>query len=146
MPKFEYEYKTSYSIEQIYYLVLDVERYPEFLPWCSAALIIEGERDDFIADLVIHYKAFTEHYRSKVLGRMDESKAEIKVELVQGPFKHLHNLWILEKEKSGANIRFFIDFQFKSSLLEVLLGAFFENACKKMVSAFEKRADELYKK
>lgn len=146
MPKFEYQYQSEYSIEQIYDLVLDVERYPEFLPWCSAALVIEGERADFIADLVIHYKAFTEHYRSQVIGNIGCDKAEIRVELVQGPFKHLHNLWVLEKQKNGANIRFFIDFEFKSSLLEVLLGAFFENACKKMVSAFEKRADDLYKK
>lgn len=146
MPKFEYESISQYSVDQIYDLILDVERYPEFLPWCSAAMVIEGERHDFIADLVIHYKAFNEHYRSRVLGVTNEKGAEVKVELVQGPFKHLHNVWVLERYENKAKIRFFIDFQFKSGLLEVLLGAFFEKACKKMVAAFEKRADELYKK
>ena len=145
MPKFEYEYKSEYTIKQIYDLVLDVESYPEFLPWCSAALILEGEKPSFIADLIIHYKAFNEHYRSKVNGKINKNTAEIKVELVHGPFKHLHNSWEFKSEKNGSNIRFFIDFQFKSSLLELVLGAFFEKACKKMVSAFENRAHELYK-
>ena len=72
MPKFEYESISQYSVDQIYDLILDVERYPEFLPWCSAAMVIEGERHDFIADLVIHYKAFNEHYRSRVLGVTNE--------------------------------------------------------------------------
>lgn len=147
MARYHYTYSSKYSIEQLYQLVCDIEQYPEFLPWCSAARIIEESDDLIIADLIISYKAFSEHYRSKVeLSPQKKGKAEIHVSMISGPFKYLHNHWKFKTSKSnnGTEIDFSIDFAFKSSLLETLIGIMFNKAAQKMVSAFENRANTLY--
>lgn len=147
MSEYNYKYKSKYSVEQLYQLVADVEQYPEFLPWCSNARVLEESDHLIIADLIIAYKIFSEHYRSKVeLTPPLKGKAEIHVSMISGPFKFLRNHWSFKslKNKKQTEISFFIEFQFKSTLLEKLIGLMFNKACQKMVSAFETRADQLY--
>ncbi len=145
MPILEEEYFSNHSVEQLYNLVIDIERYPEFLPWCSSAEIIEESSSELIADLIINFKAFTEHYRSRVsLTPPKNGKAKVDVDLISGPFKNLENYWSFEARGDQTKISFYINFEFKSQLFEKLIGMVFSIACQKMVQAFEARAKELY--
>ncbi len=148
MPKFEHEYISQYPLELIYDLIIDVEKYPDFIPWCANAEVIEKHRTFFIADLFINYKLLAEVYRSKVeLNAPYKGNAVIKVALVSGPFQKLNNVWQLEKvENNKTRINFSIDFEFKSVLLDKMVGLVFGKACEKIINAFEDRAAELYKK
>ncbi|MFI4984031.1 MAG: type II toxin-antitoxin system RatA family toxin [Rickettsiales bacterium] len=141
-----YKYHSRYSIEQIYELITDVENYPEFLPWCKGAQIIEESQNSLVADLIISFKVFTEHYRSRVdLKPPARGKAAVEVNLIHGPFKNLYNSWKLKKnKKGGTDIEFFISFEFNSALLEKFIGLLFSKACQKMVTAFEHRADQKF--
>lgn len=139
------EYESRYSLEQLYNMVLDIEKYPEFIPWCSSATIIEEAETMLIADLFISFKAFTESYRSQVtLSPPQNGSATIDVKMISGPFQHMDNKWEFEKTDSGTRVKFYIDFKFKSFLLEQLIGVFFTSACDKMIDAFEERAQHLY--
>ena len=127
---------------QLFELVADVERYPEFLPWCKAARIIEKGEGEIIAELVISYKQFSEKYTSRI--KLNEN-SEIDVTAIKGPFKHLHNNWkFFPSGESACTLEFQLDFELNSYLLEKLIGIFFHRATQKMVSAFKTRADELY--
>lgn len=146
MTEYSYQYESRYSISQLYELVTDIEKYPEFLPWCSAARIIEETDSSIVADLIISFKAFTEHYRSQVeLNPPKAGKAAVSVSLISGPFKYLNNNWKFKTLKNGGTlIEFYIDFEFKSALLQKLIGLLFNRACQKMVDSFEARAKELF--
>jgi coenzyme Q-binding protein COQ10 len=145
MPKLEEEFFSHHSAEQIYNIVIDIEKYPEFLPWCSDAEVISRTENEIIADLTINFQGFKESYRSKVeLSPPSEGVAGVNVVMISGPFTHLHNIWKIEEIDEGVKISFFIDFEFKSFLLGKIMGAFFSVACHKMVKAFEDRANELY--
>lgn len=148
MPKFHQIYTSKHSVNSLYELVADVESYADFLPWCSASRVVDDAGEYVIADLVISFKAFTEHYRSRVdfVPPSNAMPSEIKVSLVSGPFKFLVNNWKFLEVNGETNIDFYIDFEFKSKMLEALIGGLFEKACHKMVKAFEQRADELYGK
>jgi coenzyme Q-binding protein COQ10 len=132
----------AYSPEQIYGLVADVERYPEFLPWCLAARI--RKRDDawLVADLVIGFKMIRERFTSHVA--LDEAHRRIDVVYAEGPFKHLENHWRFEAHEEGCLIDFYVDFAFRSKLLQTLIESLFHEAVKRMVRAFEARAKDLY--
>jgi coenzyme Q-binding protein COQ10 len=125
---------------------VDIEEYPEFLPWCSAARIIEESEHTIVADLIISFNAFTEHYRSQVdLMPPQKGSAEVNVNLISGPFKYLKNNWKLKTMKNhGTEILFFIEFEFKSALLQKIIGVVFSKACQKMVDSFESRAEDLF--
>ena len=128
--------------EQLFDLVADVQRYPEFLPWCVAARVHEREGDVLSADLVIGFKMFRERFTTKVTlappGRID-------VEYSRGPFRYLNNHWIFIPEGDGSClIDFYVDFEFRSRLLQRLIGPVFNEAVRRMVRAFETRADEIY--
>jgi coenzyme Q-binding protein COQ10 len=130
---------------QLYALVLDIERYPEFLPWCRAARIVRREGDHFIGELVVSFSGFTERYSSKVAA--NEAAQAIEVSLVSGPFTTLSNAWKFEPApQGGTNIHFAVAFEFKSRILDKLMGNFFARAVDKMGDAFVKRADALYGK
>ena len=131
---------STYTPEQLYRLVADVEDYPKFIPWCVAARIYEPQDTNFKADVVVGFKGITEKYTSRV-HLLDN---EIDIEYLNGPFSCLENNWKFTPEGNGTKISFFIKFQFKSKLLQALIGGLFEAAVHKMVSAFEKRAKELY--
>ena len=156
-------------------MVMDVEKYPEFLPWCKAARVIDrachaeqretslptnGDpslalrmTESFIGELVISFNHLTESYKSKVVGTSPipnpqspiPTEGRIEVTLISGPFKHLSNHWRFEPVEGGTNIHFALDFAFRSKLLERLMGSLFAKAVEKMTSAFMHRADVLYK-
>jgi coenzyme Q-binding protein COQ10 len=142
MPTHAEQRLLPYTIEQLFALVADVERYPEFLPWCVASRIRRREGEVFFADLVIGFKMVRERFTSKVtLSRPDR----IDVTYTEGPFHHLNNHWVFRPMPDGmTEIDFYVDFEFRSKLLQTLIGALFNEAVKLMVSAFEKRARQLY--
>lgn len=131
---------SPYKSEKIYALVADVEKYPEFIPWCVGARIKEQTDEWIIADLLVGFKGVKEVYTSKV--HLLPNK--IEVEYLKGPFSHLENKWEFEDLENGAKINFLIRFEFKSKILQSLIGGLFDKACMKMVHAFEERAKELY--
>lgn len=138
---------SPYSPRELFDLVADVERYPEFLPWCRAARVTERKPDYFIGELIISFSHLTERYTSKVTPRapQDGREGSIEVELVNGPFKHLFNHWrFVPMADGGTEIHFAVDFEFKSKLLNSLIGGLFARASEKMGAAFLTRADALY--
>ena len=130
-----------YTPKQMFALVADVERYPEFLPWCRASRITRREGDVLYADLVIGFKMFRERFTSKVT--MAPSSI-IKVDYIKGPMRHLNNHWRFEPHDDGCLIDFYVDFEFHSAFLERAIGLLFHEASRRMVSAFETRAKKLY--
>ena len=141
MPRHEQTKEFPYRPEQLYKLVTDVARYPEFLPWCLAADVQVIDDTEILAELTIGYKIFREAYTSRV--RMSPPE-KIDVQYTKGPFKHLYNHWRFEPTDKGCSVHFFLEFEFKSIILDSLMGKFFTLAVEKMVDAFEKRADDLY--
>ncbi|MEX2009207.1 MAG: type II toxin-antitoxin system RatA family toxin [Dongiaceae bacterium] len=132
-----------YRPEQLFDLVADIERYPEFLPWCVAARIRRREGDIVHADLVIGFKMVRERFTSRVA--LDRPNMRIDVSYAEGPFRYLTNHWIFEPMPGGAcRIDFYVDFEFRSVLLRRLIGVLFNEAVRRMVAAFETRARRLY--
>ncbi len=132
-----------YSAEQLFKLVADIERYPEFLPWCVNSCITRRISDEVIyADLTIGYKMFREKFGSKVT--LKEHNL-VHVEYLSGPMKYLSNHWKFIAEDDGScTVDFYVDFEFKNRVLQNIIGMFFTEAMQKMVRAFEGRAHELY--
>jgi coenzyme Q-binding protein COQ10 len=129
--------------EQLFDLVADVEKYPEFLPWCVGARIRSRDDDMLVADLIVGFKGVTEQFTSRV--KLDRSAMKIDVAYQDGPFKYLNNHWLFLNSKTGkCDIDFFIDFEFKSRILQALMGPLFNEAVRRMVGAFEDRAQQLY--
>lgn len=148
MPSHSEQQLSAYSVEQLFELVAQVERYPDFLPWCRAARILSRGEGFFLAELVISFKHMSERYTSRVelFPADDSGKARITATMVEGPFEHLINRWeFIPVAGGGSLIDFFLDFKFRSKLLETLIGPLFGVATAKMVSAFKARADALYK-
>ena len=148
MPSHSETHDFPYSARQLFDMVADVERYPDFIPWCRAARILERHESYFLAELIISFNHLREQYTSKVHLHPPASEfgtAAIEVELVKGPFRHLQNNWRFEPiESGGTRVEFFIDFEFRGALLNKLIGGFFMKAVEKMVSAFSSRAIDLY--
>ena len=133
----------AYTPDQLFDMVADVEKYPEFLPWCVGARIRKRDGDVFFADLVIGFKMIRERYTSKVT--LDRAAGRIDVTYTEGPFHYLNNHWaFLPNDDGSTTIDFFVDFEFKSKLLQKLIGTLFNEAVKLMVGAFEKRAGQLH--
>lgn len=144
MPTASIEHILPYTPEQMFNLVADIERYPEFLPWCTGARVWDRSEESMLADLLIGFKGFQGKYTSRVL--LDREEGEISVELVHGPFKHLYNGWKFTRHPDGVRVEFDLDFELKSKILQGMLGFVFEDAFKKMLTAFEERAKKLYGK
>lgn len=149
MPNHSEKRKLLYSAEQMYQLVADVGKYPEFLPWCSAARIrsreIEGDSEIMLADLVISFKVFRERFGSKV--SLHPLERKIETEYLDGPFKFLKSSWKFNViNETECEVDFFVNFEFKSRLLQGIIGVVFSEAMHRIVRAFEKRADDLYGK
>lgn len=145
MPEVRKHKKLPYSAKNIYDLVMDIERYPEFLPWCKNAKIIEEiSVNNLHADLLIHFKGFLKKYRSDVAHNFKDGVYEINVNAISGPFKKLHNIWrIKEIDDRNCDVEFYIDFEFDSKILTKLIGVIFERANEKVMGAFEERAKEV---
>ncbi|NBX65648.1 MAG: type II toxin-antitoxin system RatA family toxin [Proteobacteria bacterium] len=136
-----------YTPEQMFDLVADIEKYPEFLPWCRAARVWKREGDVLHADLVIGYKLFQERFTSRVTLKKarDGQAGHIHVEYIKGPMKHLNNHWrFLPSNPDHCCIDFFVDFEFRNPVFQKLMGVFFNEIVKRMVAAFEARACTLY--
>ena len=131
-----------YTPEQVFDLVADVERYPEFLPWCRGARIRQRKDNVIVADLMIGFRMIREHYTSKVVLKRPE---RIDVEYGNdGPFRKLENHWTFRAADGGTEVDFFLDFEFRSRMLQRLIGILFQEAVRRMVAAFEGRAKALY--
>lgn len=135
-----------YSADQMYALVADVGKYPEFIPWTTAARVRsvtpEGEREVMMADLVVGFKMFREKFLSRVTLWPEARK--IDTEYVDGPFKHMISNWEFEDTSEGCAVRFRVDFEFRNRLLQGAAGMFFHDAMTRIVRAFEARAAVLY--
>ncbi|MEQ8334009.1 type II toxin-antitoxin system RatA family toxin [Nisaea sp.] len=142
MPTHAEQRVVPFSPEQLFDLIADVQRYPEFLPWCVGARIRKRDGDTIFADLVIGYKLFRERFTSKVTLSRDRNR--IDVEYTDGPFKYLNNHWVFEPHPKGCLIDFYVDFEFRSKMLQKIIEVFFNEAVRRMVGAFEARAHELY--
>lgn len=131
-----------YRADQLFDLVADVARYPEFLPWCTGARIRDRQDNVIIADLLIGFRMIRERFTSRVtLNRPDR----IDVAYSEGPFRYLENHWKFETQGDGSCIiDFYVDFEFRSRVLQRLIGALFNEAVRRMVGAFEGRARQLY--
>lgn len=142
MPTHAEQRHLPYTTEQLYELVAGVERYSEFLPWCKAARITRREGNVFWADLVVAFKVFRERFTSKVTLMPKEG---VDVEYINGPFRYLNNHWrFLPADDGGCIVDFYVDFEFKSRVLQSLIGLLFNEAVQRMVAAFETRANQLY--
>ena len=142
MPTHDERRVIGHSPQQLYDLVADVERYPEFLPWCIAARVRRRESDLVVADLVIGFKMIRERFTSRV--RLDPANRRIDVAYVEGPFRYLDNHWVFEDHPDGCLIDFYVDFEFRSRLLQKMMETLFHEAVRRMVAAFEARAHDLY--
>lgn len=135
-----------FSAEQMFDLVADVARYPEFLPWCAAARIRsrrqEGAREIMEADLVISFKVFRERFGSRVI--LDREELRIDTEYLDGPFRYLQSYWQFTPREDGCTIHFHVDFEFRSKVLQAAIGLVFDEAMQRIVRAFESRAQALY--
>ncbi len=146
MPTHQETRKLPYSAAQMYDLVADVARYPEFLPWCAAARITsrtpQGPAEVMIAELVISFKVFRERFGSRVTLYPDEMK--IDTEYLEGPFSHMRSTWGFTDTPTGCDVDFFVDFEFRNAILRGVVGVVFNDAMQRVVRAFERRADALY--
>ncbi|WP_313526862.1 type II toxin-antitoxin system RatA family toxin [Shinella sp.] len=147
MPQFETRRPVPHSPEQMYALVADVERYPEFLPLCEALSVrSRKERDGkelLVADMTVGYKAIRETFTTQVL--LNGAERAIDVKYIDGPFRYLDNRWRFEPvPDGGCSVHFFIDYEFKSRILGALMGSMFDRAFRMFTDAFEKRADAIY--
>lgn len=146
MPRHAEQRQLPYRAQDMYDLVADVGRYPEFLPWCRAARIRQQTDTLLIADLVIGFKGITESFTSKVT--LDRENLTILTEYQDGPFKYMENHWKFDPVETGngCELDFYVDFEFRSRLLQTMIGLVFGEAVKRMVSSFETRAAEIYGK
>lgn len=131
-----------FTPEQLFAVVADIEKYPEFLPWCIATRIRRREGKVVHADMVIGFKMFRERFTTRDV--LDPPR-RIDVSYHDGPFKYLNNHWIFEPHGDGhCELDFYIDFEFHSRLFQKMVGVIFNEAVRIMVTAFEKRAREIY--
>jgi coenzyme Q-binding protein COQ10 len=136
-----------YTARQIYDLVADVARYPEFLPWTAAARIrsrtpIDGG-EEMQADLVISFKVFRERFGSRV--QLFPEDGVIDTAYLDGPFKHMESRWTIKPaEDGGCVVDFHVDFEFRNPMLQKIIGVVFDQAMRRVVGAFEARAQALY--
>ena len=142
MPGIHETRQMPYSVEQMFDLVADVARYPEFLPWIPATRVKSNSETEMVADMLVAFKALREKFTSRV---EKERPSRIEVHYVDGPLQDLDNVWLFKPTgPSSCEVDFTVDFRFRNALFEKLAGQFFDRAFRKMVAAFEARAAELY--
>ena len=142
MPKHQEKRALPFRPEQLFALVADIERYPEFLPWCKGARVRKREGNIVTADLIIGYKMFREKFTSAIT--LDAPRS-ISVAYLSGPLTHLKNDWGFQPAgKNSCELSFHVEFNFRSRVLDGMMEMFFEKALRKMAKAFEERAVELY--
>ncbi len=149
MPSFRSERTVRHNAEQMFDLVADIERYPEFVPLCTS-LRVRNRRPDgkgretLIADMSVGYKMIRERFTSRVV--LDKPRLRVVVEYIDGPFSHMENIWTFRDEPDGVRslVTFFIDYEFRSRTLGALMGSMFDAAFRRFAQAFEERANAIY--
>jgi coenzyme Q-binding protein COQ10 len=147
MPTFRMTRTVKHTPAQMFALVADVEQYPEFLPLCEDLRIIRrvqsGEGvETLVATMSVGYKAIQESFTTRVA--LDHPRLRIQVEYVDGPFKYLENRWTFRDAPGGCEVEFYINYEFKSFALGILMGSVFDKAFRKFTEAFEQRADSVF--
>lgn len=143
MPSIQMTRKFVYTPAQLYTLAMDVENYPEFLPWCQSLRVFNRQKNTFDADMVIGYKSF----REKVTTRVHFTENQrVRIEYLRGPMKHLKSDWTFAPDESGQGcvLQFDVDLELKNFVLNALLNGAFEKATSKLVQAFRDRAEAVY--
>ncbi|MBN9508671.1 MAG: type II toxin-antitoxin system RatA family toxin [Alphaproteobacteria bacterium] len=130
-----------YRAEQLFDLVADVGRYPEFLPWCAGARVLSRSETELVAILTIGFGPFRESFTSRVAL---ERPGHIRVRYENGPFRYLNNRWTFTPDTRGSRVDFFVDFEFRSRILQAAIGVVFHEAVRRMVNAFQRRAQQVY--
>ena len=147
MPTASIKKEIPCSKEKLIKMVLDIEKYPEFVPWCLEGKIHtnidKGKTIEITADLTIGKSFFRETYKSFVI--YDKSSDSIRVTNVDGPLKHLENKWFFKQSNENSEVDFHIDFELKNKILNMLMIKTFDIGLKKIADAFEKRAIDLFK-
>ena len=146
MPQFSTKRRVRHAATDMFDLVADVEKYPQFVPLCSGLTVkSHAEKDGktvLVADMTVAYKIIRETFTSRVT--LDRQGLKILVEYLNGPFKRMQNRWTFYPvEAKVCDVEFFIDYEFRSRTLAVLMGAMFDAAFRRFAVAFEQRADEI---
>ena len=142
MPRIVETRVLPWSAEQMFDLVADVRRYPEFLPWVIATRVRSDGEHEMVADMLVGFNALRERFTSKV--KKDRPRM-IDVDYVEGPMKELDNVWhFAPRADGGCTVDFQVDFTFRNPIFEALAGSYLDRAFRKLVSAFEARAAALY--
>lgn len=135
-----------FTPQQMYDLVADVARYPEFLPWTAAARIRsvedQGDHAVMLADLVVSFKVFRERFGSRVT--LWPARRQIDTAYIDGPFRYLNSTWTFREAHQGCEVHFEVDFEFRNRILQGAAGMFFNEAMQRIVRAFEARAHAIY--
>jgi len=146
MPTHSETKRLPYSPDQMFALVADVGKYPEFIPWCAAARVRSTEPYEggelMKADLVISFKVFRERFGSRV--ELFPELRKINTEYIDGPFRYMKSTWQFTEAEGGCDVSFFVDFESKNAVLQGLIGIVFNDAMQRIVRAFERRAAALY--
>ncbi len=140
MHTFRTEKKLPYSAKELFLVVLDIEAYPQFLPWCRQVNILFKDDRQMVAELIIGFSGFLERYKSRITFASSYNYYSIKVEAVSGPFAFLKNNWQFWQEENNSKVEFDINFKFRSWIFDKMIGLFFARAANKMIEAFEHRA------
>ena len=148
MPSASIKKEIPCSKENLIKMVMDIEKYPEFIPWCLNGKIHnindKGNKIEIIADLTIGKNFFSETYKSFVI--YEKSSDTISVSNIDGPLKHLENKWFFKEKGNNSEVDFYIDFELKNKILNLFMTKFFDIGLKKIADSFEKRALKLFKK
>jgi coenzyme Q-binding protein COQ10 len=148
MPRFSSSRLVRHKAENMFDLVADVEKYPQFVPLCQNLVVKKRIEDEsgitvLVADMTVAYKVIRETFTSRVT--LDKAHLTILVEYIDGPFSHLENRWTFkDTDGPGSEVGFSIDYEFRSRTLGLVMGAMFDAAFKRFASAFEARADQVY--
>ena len=148
MPQFRTTRRVQHAAAQMFDLVADVERYPEFVPLCKSLRVRkrtpgEDGTETLVADMTVAYKVMRETFTSRVT--LDRTDLKIRVEYLDGPFSHLDNrCTFTPASETTCEVDFFISYEFRSRVLGMLMGAMFEAAFRRFAGAFERRADDVY--
>jgi coenzyme Q-binding protein COQ10 len=149
MPRFSNKRRVKHTAEQMFELVADVERYPEFVPMCQSLKVRQRTTapngiETIVADMTVSFKLIRETFTSRVT--LDRANLRIQVEYLRGPFSSMENRWTFEPRGEGTSeVGFFIAYEFRSRMLALLMGAMFDAAFQRFAGAFEKRADVIYR-
>jgi len=148
MPQYSTRRRVQHSASDMFDLVSDIEKYPEFVPMCSAmhlrSSVDKGEGITvMVAAMTVAYKLIRQTFTSRAI--LDKPKLKILVEYLDGPFRHMQNRWTFTPTgEQACDIEFFIEYEFRSRTLAMLMGSLFDTVFRRMAAAFEQRADKVY--